>query len=67
MRFVDQSADWRNFSDGNNNGVDPRRAGGVINESLSDGGIGVFTFGKNSFKYNEFEKRLTSGDDKAIF
>ena len=66
-RFIDPTAEWRNFSDGNSSGVDPRRAGGIVNEALSDGGIGVFIRGKDSFKVNEFEKRMSSPQDKAIF
>ena len=43
QNFIDQGAEWRNFSEGSASGTDPRRAFGMFNSSLIDGGIG-FSF-----------------------
>jgi len=40
-RFIDFTAEYNIFAD-NTDGIDPRRAGGVINENLEDGGLGTY-------------------------
>lgn len=63
--FVDQSAEWRNFSDGNQSGVDVRRGGGVVNPFLQQNGLGTMSVGGNSARYSEFEKIMISAQDRS--
>ena len=46
QNFIDYTQEWRNFSEGNQSGTDPRRAGGPLNGSLEDGGMGTMAGGK---------------------
>ena len=61
-RFIDQTAEYRIFSEGGN-GSDPRRAGGVYNENMTSGDLGTRIDNKTG-KKTYAEKTISSEDKK---
>ena len=61
-RFIDQTAEYRIFSEGGN-GSDPRRAGGTYNENLTSGDLGTKIDNKDR-KKNFAEKTISNEDKK---
>ena len=62
-RFIDQTAEYRIFSEGGN-GSDPRRAGGVYNENLTSGDLGTRIDNKTNKKTTYAEKTISTEDKK---
>ena len=62
-RFIDETAEYRIFSEGGS-GSDPRRAGGVYNENLASGDLGTKIFDNKAAKNNFPEKTLSVEDKK---
>ena len=57
-RVVDESSEWRTFSDSDKGGVDPNRTAGPTNRMLTNGGLGT-SIGKNpDGTYNQTLTRL---------
>ena len=56
-RMIDQTKEYREFSDGNSSGADRRRIGGIRNELLEDGGLSLSISGNTS---NQTTSRLAS-------
>jgi len=61
-RFIDQTAEYRIFSEGST-GSDPRRAGGTYNENLTSGDLGTKIDNKMG-KKNYAEKTISNEDKK---
>jgi|TARA_B110000977_G_scaffold165366_1_gene212485 transcription initiation factor TFIIB len=57
-RVIDESSEWRTFSDSDKGGADPSRTAGPTNRMLSNGGLGT-SIGKNpDGTYNQTLTRL---------
>jgi transcription initiation factor TFIIB len=62
-RFVDLTAEFRVFVDGNNSGADPRRVGGQLDDGYTDGGLGVYVHRPERGRGNS-SRTMSTGDRK---
>ena len=58
-RFIDFTAEYNLFADSSDCTVDPRRAGGEVNENLLDSGLGTYLDIKTHMKAYRFYNRNT--------
>jgi Transcription initiation factor TFIIIB, Brf1 subunit/Transcription initiation factor TFIIB len=69
-RMIDTTKEWREFSDGNSSGADPRRTGGIRNEYLGDGGLSLSISGNASnegtSRLMSIATRLSNSEDRSL-